>query len=665
MHLRLFAACTVAAALVVVGAAQDTAAVPVPGAPGAMAAAAVDTPTYARDVAPILYRECAACHRSGGIAPYSVMDPAAAQARATLIAAYTRTRRMPPWLPSGKVEFEGERRLTEEEIATIGAWAAAGAPLGDTTQLPPAPEFPDGWQLGRPDLVVEMPEAFHLPANGDEVFRNFVLPVPFEGLRWVSAVELRVDNTRVVHHTMLMMDQGRSARQADAADTLQGFDGMLLPGTVTMPPGFLLGWTPGALPGREQEGLAWPLRGGTDLVFQMHLRPTAQPESVRARIGFHFTDTPPEVMPAVVKLSSEVIDIPPGDSAYAITDAFRLPIDVDLLAIYPHAHYLGKRIEATAELPDGSTRWLLDIPDWDFNWQDAYRYAERISLPAGTVLRMQIVYDNSTANPRNPSNPPRRVVYGPRSTDEMGDVYFHVLPKDQGEMPVLARALQENAWEINVEGAEQLLRLNPDSVEALSRLGSLYLQGGKLQDAVPLYRRAIELAPQDGNLHFNLGLVLERLEGPEAAIPHYQEAAHLIPEHAEAHYRLAGMLLATGRLADALPHAREAARLMPDRSGVLVTLAWSLLGNADADPALAQEAVLTAGRAAGMTQYTDIPALIALAAGYATVGNLDRAVDAADRALAVARAVGDSTAISEMQSLVASYRSRMPGPGTP
>jgi mono/diheme cytochrome c family protein len=346
--------------------------------PGVARAAQQAPVTYTQTIAPIFFEHCVACHRPGGIAPFSLLDYEAARERAALIATVTGRRSMPPWKPSAPVgAFQRERRLTAAQIDLIAQWAALGAPEGPRSALPAQPEPGGGWQLGPPDLVVSLPEAYVRPAGSPETYRTFALPVPLQELRWIRAVEVQPGSSRSVHHARLMVDSTGRARDLDAADPLPGYDGFMID-LAEFPRGHVLGWTPGMMPVAHPDSLSWPLSPRTDLVLQLHLLPTKEPLQVRPQIGLYFAKTPATLEPVAVLLNSLTIDIPAGDPAHVVRDSYRLPVEVDLLAIYPHAHYLGKEIGATATFPDGTERTLIRIDDWDYNWQDEYRYVKPI-----------------------------------------------------------------------------------------------------------------------------------------------------------------------------------------------------------------------------------------------------------------------------------------------
>ena len=385
-------------------------------------------PTFSDDIAPIVFSNCVPCHRAGGPGPFPLTTYNAVSNRARQVAEVTASRYMPPWQPTaGYGSFVGERRLTEHQIALIQQWAQHNAPAGDLTQLPSLPQFTQGWQLGTPDLVVEMDEAYILPAEGSDQFRNFVLPVAIDSARYIEAVEFRTDQATVIHHAVLMFDRSGAARKHDAREAEPGFDGMVF-GEAQGPDGHFLGWTPGKQPYRDPS-LAWELAPGTDLVVQLHMLPSGRPEHVSVRVGFYYAEGPPERTPALLRLGRKDIDIPAGEDHYTLRDEFTLPVDVHVAGIYPHAHYLGKQMAVYADLPDGHREWLIRIDEWDFNWQDDYRYAQPVHLPRGAKIVMEYAYDNSAENPFNPHDPPQRIFYGLHSSNEMGDMTLQVVPR--------------------------------------------------------------------------------------------------------------------------------------------------------------------------------------------------------------------------------------------
>ena len=541
--------------------------------------------TFSRDVAPILYVNCVGCHRPGGIGPFSLTTYTDARRRAADIAAATAGRRMPPWKPvPGHGRFRNERRLADVEIAALARWAAAGAPEGDPADLPDLPAAGD-WQLGTPDLVVTMEASFQLTAGGADVYRNFVLPADLGTRRWVRAVELRpgAGGGRVIHHARILLDATGASRSLAAEDAEPGYDGLMLD-HARFPAGHFLGWAPGKTPVELPDPLAWPLDPGTDLVLQLHLLPARDPVDVQPAIGLHFADRPAMLTPVSVLLTSKAIRIPAGAPAHVIEDSYRLPIAVDVLGIAPHMHYLGRRVEAWATLPDGEEEPLLRIDDWDFNWQDEYRYREPVHLPADTRLRVRFTFDNSSGNPRNPNSPPVTVGFGPRAGDEMAELMLQVLPV--GDMGVLARSLALKRARDDILGYQSLLRADPADHVNHAALAVRYLDVGQVALAREHLERAVALAPDFPDAHYNLGGVALAEGDTAAAIAAYREAIALRPDYPEAHNNLGGLLTAAGALDEALVHYRLAVRFDPGHSGAHYNLANVLLARGETAEAI-------------------------------------------------------------------------------
>ncbi len=388
--------------------------------------------TFNRDVAPIVFQNCSVCHRPGDASSFPLLTYRDVKSRARQIADVTRSRFMPPWLPAaGEFTFADERRLTPEQIAVIEKWVAQGAKEGEARDLPAAPKFTPGWQLGEPDLVLRAEKPYMLPASGDDQYWNFVLRVPIDKTRWVKAVEIRPADKRLVHHANMLVDRTQSARLMES-EPGAGFGGMeiSLESEAFDPDSHFLFWKPGSFPYVEPDGLALRLDPGTDLLLNVHLQPSGKPEPIQPSVGLYFTDKAATKFPMLLQLQNDrALDIPPGNDNFVVTTDLKLPVDVDVLAIYPHAHYLGTDLLATATLPDGTRKTLIHIPHWDLNWQGVFRYADPLPLPKGTTIAMRYVYDNSADNVANPSVPPKRVTAGNRATDEMSHLWLQVLPR--------------------------------------------------------------------------------------------------------------------------------------------------------------------------------------------------------------------------------------------
>ncbi len=513
-------------------------------------------PTFAHDIAPIVYRNCASCHRPGESAPFSLLSYSDVRKHARQIAAVTKSRFMPPWLPEpGYGAFEDENRLTDAEIGEIGDWVAAGMPEGDASQTPSPPALPDGWQLGAPDLILKASQPFSLPATGANVFWNFVFKPDIPSTRYVRAIEIRPGDKRLVHHANLIVDRLNSGRKMEKTPGV-GFPGMDLDikyNFLDTPRHFLF-WKPGGAPWSEPDGFAWRLEPGNDLVLNAHLQPSGKPETVQPSIGLYFTDKPPRHFPVLLQLEHDgALNIPAGARDFLISDDFRLPVDADVLAVYPHAHYLGKLLEGYATLPDGKREWLIRIPGWDLNRQAVYRYRKPVFLPKGTVISMRFHYDNSAANPRNPNQPPRRVRAGNDATDEMGHLWLQLLPRGPGDR---RRELEEAAMQHRVEKY-------PDDYVSYLDLGELKLSRLDTQGALSSFETAVRVDPTQSQGHNELGAALTRVGRSREAERQFEEALRIDPGNVNARYNLVFALIELGDLEGAVEQLRQVIDAFP------------------------------------------------------------------------------------------------------
>jgi len=400
------------------------------------------TLTFSKDIAPIVFNNCTSCHRTGEVAPFPLTNFREVQKRDVQIAGVVKERSMPPWKPvPGYGDFHDARRLTADQVGMLAQWVEEGSTEGDAKDLPELPKFTEGWQLGPPDLVLKMPKSYTAPAEGRDVYRCFVIPIPIDGDKYVKAVEYRPGNHKVVHHALLFLDSLGQARAKEAAnkDGQPGFTSFGGPGFL--PTGGLGGWAPGALPRPLPDGLARKISKGTDLVLQIHFHPTGKAEEEESTIGIYYAKEPPKRSMSAVTLRSREMNIAPGDNNYKVSDSFVLPVDVEAFMITPHAHLLGKDVRAWAVLPDGKTQPLLWINDWDFSWQGQYQYQKPIPLPKGTKVEMEFTYDNSDKNPRNPSSPPKRVRWGEQTTDEMSILWLQIMPVHESDALALKWAM--------------------------------------------------------------------------------------------------------------------------------------------------------------------------------------------------------------------------------
>ena len=557
----------------------------------AACAAQADPITFYKHIAPIVYHSCAPCHRPGEPGPFSLLTYADVSKRGRQIVSVVKRRYMPPWLPeAGYGDFQEDRRLTDDQIRTIEEWVRQGAPAGSPADAPPLPKFVPGWQLGRPDLVIGASAPYRLPASGPDQYWNFVLPLNVPVTRWVKAIEIRPGNIRAVHHANVLVDRGRSARMQEKSPGA-GFPGMDLniESDTFDPDSHFLFWKPGAIPWVEPAGMAWRADPGEDLVLNVHMQPTGKPEFVQPSIGLYFTADPATKYPMLLQLEHDgALDIPAGDADFPVADDFVVPMDMDVLAVYPHAHYLGHLLEGYATLPGGARQWLIRIPDWDPNWQSVYRYKDPVFLPKGTVVSMRYQYDNSAANPRNPNQPPRRVRGGNQATDEMAHLWLQVLPRGgQDRRPELQEAIMRHRLEkypgdftaqFNL-GALMLARgdradaipylrgaiaARPDHPVALNTLGAALLPAGNVDEASGLFERALKTNPRYTNARYNLASALAEQQLWEQAAAEFRQVLADNPDDAGARRHLGEVLrlwgdqrTKQGSLEEAATHLRE------------------------------------------------------------------------------------------------------------
>ncbi|HEV8606376.1 MAG TPA: tetratricopeptide repeat protein [Tepidisphaeraceae bacterium] len=536
----------------------------IPGCKDSRSKTSANSVTYNQNIAPILWQHCASCHRPGEVGPFPLLTYDQAKKHATQIAKVTQSRFMPPWLPEpGHGEFADERRLSDAQIELIGQWIKAGCPEGQPTSAQP-PTWTEGWQLGQPDLIAQMPAAYTLPAAGKDVYRNFVVPLPVNEMRWVRAVEFRVGNN-VVHHAFILTDRSGAARRRDALDPELGYEGMEAGEDVLMPDGQLLSWQPGRLPSPGSDQRAWRLSKGTDMVLQMHMRPTGKPEDVQSRVGFYFAPRPPTQSQFLLVIRPPVIDIPAGEKNYVVESSYTLPVDLEVVGILPHAHYLGRELAGSAALPDGTSKPLILIRNWDFNWQSDYRYAKPMSLPRGTKLSMRYVFDNSEGNIHNPNHPPKIVRYGPNSTDEMAELWLQTVPKSQDDLRELAQDYLKNYMIPDaVLRSAGLLKYAPQDAEMRAKYGASLARAGRVEEGIAELRRAIGLDPKNAKTHYMMGVTLTGAGKIAEAMEEYENVLRLDAENYRAHNNLGLIYFSQGKLDSAARHFYNAVRINPN-----------------------------------------------------------------------------------------------------
>lgn len=408
-----------------------------------------ETVTYTKDIAPILFAKCASCHRPGEAAPFSLLTYEDAAPRARMLRSVTQARVMPPWKATeGTFAFANNRSLSQKEIDLFAKWAAEGAPLGDPNAIPEPPKFPSDWHLGVPDIIVEMPEGFPVPADGPDVYRSFAIPLNLTEDVYVSAIELRPSARPVVHHVVYYADTTGSARRADEAEEGPGFSNMRNSGQMQM----LGEWAIGTQPAPYQDGISLRIPQGTDLVLQGHYVPNGTAQTERMRVGIYLAKQRSErtlmsqMLPPLFGQFAG-INIPAGEKNYKVRSDFTLPVDAELISVMGHAHYIGKSMLLTATLPDGKVLTLLDIPDWDFAWQDRYLFTSPVKLPKGTRIESLITWDNSADNPHNPNQPPVNIRWGENSADEMGTLLYELYASNESESNALQQAIRVHIFQ--------------------------------------------------------------------------------------------------------------------------------------------------------------------------------------------------------------------------
>jgi peroxiredoxin len=389
--------------------------------------------TYHRDVLPILQNHCQGCHRPGEVGPFSLMTYQQAVNWADDVKDYTASRRMPPWKPVEGVAFHDERKLSEQQIRTLAAWVAEGCPEGDPKDAPPARTFTAGWQLGKPDLVLTVPEEITVGPAGRDFFRCVVLPTNLDEDKYVVALEMRPGNPRVLHHTLNFIDRTGKARELeqkekervkkpDEQDAGPGYTVAM--GVGFTPQGGLAGWAPGQMPRVLPEGTAYLLPRGADVVIQFHYHRTGRVEKDKTSIGLYFAKKPVKQKFEGMVIPGRFLFIPADDPKFPVRGGIEVMQDCTLHSVMPHMHMLGRSITVTVEPPDGKPFTLIAIKDWEYNWQETYFLKEPLAVRAGTKMRVEALYDNTAKNPSNPFSPPRAVIFGEQTDNEMCFVFL-------------------------------------------------------------------------------------------------------------------------------------------------------------------------------------------------------------------------------------------------
>jgi hypothetical protein len=387
-------------------------------------------PTFYRDVLPILQERCEGCHRAGEIAPMPLVNYEQARPFARAIAADASARKMPPWFADPSIgHFSNDPSLSPQQISTLVAWAAAGAPRGNPADAPPLRQFAEGWNISQPDLIVRMPKPVAIPAHGDVEYTYEIVPTGFKTDRWVQMSEIRPSSRENVHHAVVYIRPpdspwlrhapiGVPFTASDMTNEQDRHD------THTTKADILLVYAPGSSPDRWPDGMAKFVPAGSDLVFQMHYTTHGRARSDQTSIGIVFAKQPPAKRVLTLQLTNSSFVIPPGVPDYRVEVHGSMPNDALLLSFFPHLHLRGKQFDYNILRPDGSIQPLLRV-HYDFYWQLSYRLAQPMPLKAGTVLQAVAIFDNSRNNPHNP-DPDAAVYWGDQTYDEMMVGFFDV-----------------------------------------------------------------------------------------------------------------------------------------------------------------------------------------------------------------------------------------------
>jgi hypothetical protein len=393
------------------------------GAPGAV-------PTFSKDVAPILFKNCTTCHRPGEIAPMSLLTYEDARPYAEAMIDELEGGTMPPWHADPKVgHFRNDRRISDADKATILTWAKNGAPKGNPADLPAPPKYIDGWTIGQPNVVLEMPVEYKVPEKGQIEYEYFELPTRFTEDKWVQAIEVRAGNRAVVHHVIVYTRAPQPERRPAGIRYAEGMDlpdeketprvkGLSLFPRPQRVGAMIGGFAPGTSAMVYDPGSALLIRAGSTIVLQMHYTANGKGATDRTRIGMILANEPPKVELRYGTLVNGAFKIPAGAESHEVTAEMTTTADITVRQMLPHTHLRGKDWQYTATYPDGRSEVILSVPKYDFNWQTDYVFAEPLKLPKGTRIRAVAHYDNSAGNRSNP-NPKADVTWGDQTWEEM------------------------------------------------------------------------------------------------------------------------------------------------------------------------------------------------------------------------------------------------------
>lgn len=375
---------------------------------GRAKASSAATPTFSKDIAPIFAKNCMSCHRPGEIAPMSLMTYKEVRPWARSIREKVVGKEMPPWHADPNYgEWANDRRMTDKEIETIAAWVDGGAPQGNPKDMPPAPKFTTGWQIGDPDIIFQMPEEYTVPAEGAVAYQYFTVPSNFTEDKYIVAMEARAGALDVVHHIVVYV------REPGGGGSQRGDIGAGLLGALS----------PGMTPFIAQPGTAKLIKAGSNIVFQMHYTPSGKETKDRSLVGLKFAKAPVDQVITTTAAWDARFTIPPGAANHEVKASWVAQDDILIWSLMPHMHLRGKDYLYRATYPDGRSEILLSVPRYDFGWQVYYYPKKPIRIPKGTRIETIAHYDNSSRNPQNP-DPGKAVGFGEQTWEEMMNGFF-------------------------------------------------------------------------------------------------------------------------------------------------------------------------------------------------------------------------------------------------
>ena len=376
------------------------------------------TVTYAEHVAPILNQHCTSCHHSDAVAPFSLVGYQNAKKEASMITNSTESKRMPPWKAvHGFGDFRDENRLNETDLAILKKWSETGCKEGDPKKEPKLQTFNPGWDLGKPDIVLTQPKPFKVSAEGADVYRNFVFDLKNTEPVYVTAMDVKPGNKKIVHHIIGYLDSRGGATRLEQQNK-DGQDGYTSTGggIGVIPSGALGGWAPGVTVRKTAPGTAFVINPGTKIIMQVHYHKDGKPEEDQTKLGLYTTSEKPKKEVDIFWCANPMFRIPVGDANYKVSWKETIPADATIYTVMPHMHLLGKSMKAKLIKEDGTEVPLVFVNSWDFNWQLVYALKEPMPVKKGWKLAVEAVYDNSDSNPYKTNHP---VTWGEQTTDEM------------------------------------------------------------------------------------------------------------------------------------------------------------------------------------------------------------------------------------------------------